>query len=78
MKHIKGENIRIIRILKGIKIETMAKQLGISKGEYSKIENNQRKNISKYIDKILILLEIEEEHLIEDIPINKLLLSFKE
>lgn len=54
-------NIRMLRTLKGIKVETMAKKLGISKGEYSKIENNQRKNLEKYLQKIAFILNVQIE-----------------
>jgi len=54
-------NIRMLRTLKGIKVETMAKKLGISKGEYSKIENNYRKNLDKYIGNIASILDVNVE-----------------
>ena len=60
-------NIRILRNLKGIKQETMAMELGISKSAYSKLESGQKPNWEKYWDKIGVLLGIEPFELaIED------------
>jgi transcriptional regulator with XRE-family HTH domain len=64
--------IRIIRILKGVKIQTMAKKLGISQGEYSKIENNQRKSLIKHLYNICKILDIEMEDLNNPIDIKNL------
>lgn len=34
-----GETLRFLRLLKGVKQETIAKKLGISQPAYSKLEN---------------------------------------
>ncbi|MFM9944804.1 MAG: helix-turn-helix domain-containing protein [Bacteroidia bacterium] len=51
-------NIRSLRNLKTIKQETMAMELGISKSEYSKLENGFKQNWEKYWEKIGEILGI--------------------
>jgi len=53
------KNIRDLREYKKIKVETMATAIGISKGEYSKLENNIKPTLDKYFNKIAAVLEIE-------------------
>jgi transcriptional regulator with XRE-family HTH domain len=52
------KNIRLLRKLKGIKSETMAKEIGISLSEYSKLENGFKNNWEKYWDSIAAVLQI--------------------
>lgn len=51
-------NIRQLRKLKNIKSETMAKEIGISLSEYSKLENGLKNNWEKYWDSIATVLQI--------------------
>lgn len=39
---ITGETLRFLRIMKGVKQETLAKQLGISQPAYCKLEKKSR------------------------------------
>ena len=52
------KNIRLLRKLKNIKSETMAKEIGISLSEYSKLENGYKNNWEKYWDSIAAVLQI--------------------
>jgi transcriptional regulator with XRE-family HTH domain len=58
------DNIRKLRKLKGIKSETMAKEIGISPAEYSKLENGNKKNWEKHWNKISYILNIDPFELI--------------
>jgi len=58
------ENIRNFRKLKGIKSETMAKELGISPAEYSKLENGNKKNWDDQWNKIASILGVDPFELI--------------
>ncbi len=53
------KNIKALREHKHIKVEDIAKQIGISKGEYSKLENNMKPTLEKYFIKIANVLEVE-------------------
>ncbi len=57
-KKIILNNIRLLRKLKNIKSETMAKEIGISLSEYSKLENGLKNNWEKYWDSIATVLQI--------------------
>jgi transcriptional regulator with XRE-family HTH domain len=52
------KNIRLLRKLKGIKSEIMAKEIGISPSEYSKLENGFKNNWERYWDSIATVLQI--------------------
>ena len=58
------ENIRKILQEKGIKVENISKEIGISKGEFSKIMNGQRKDYSKYLHRIAESLNLTYHQLI--------------
>jgi lambda repressor-like predicted transcriptional regulator len=52
-------NIENIMREKGLKLETVSKEIGISKGEFSKILSEQRKDYPKYLVKIAEILEVD-------------------
>lgn len=52
------ENIKNLIHQKGIKVENISKDLGISKGEFSKIMNGQRKDYIKYLPAIADYLKV--------------------
>lgn len=52
---ISGETVRILRQIKGIKQETIAKELGISQPAYCRIENSNYVDCQKF-EKILSIL----------------------
>jgi transcriptional regulator with XRE-family HTH domain len=54
-----GGNIRKIRLLKNIKQQTIAKQLGISIQAYSKIERNDSKVSESRLMQISLILKVE-------------------
>ncbi len=53
------KNIKELRDYKHIKVEAIAKEIGILKGEYSKLENNMKPTLGKYFIKIAHILEVE-------------------
>lgn len=52
------ENIKNLIHEKGIKVENISRELGISKGEFSKIINGQRKDYIKYLPAIAECLKV--------------------
>ena len=67
---VTGETLRFLRIMKGIKQETLAKQLGISQPAYCKLEKKAEIGKQKWAI-ILKELDCKEEEL-------KLLIQFSE
>ncbi|MFT3945879.1 MAG: helix-turn-helix transcriptional regulator [Agriterribacter sp.] len=59
-----GKNIRYYRLLKSLKLETLAKQIEISKATMSQIENGQVEITISRIEKIAKVLDIEYTALI--------------
>lgn len=53
------ENIRHFRKELNIKTEYISSQLGISQGEYSKIENGQRNDYYKYLPQLAQIFQID-------------------
>ena len=54
-----GKSIRYYRLLKGIKLETLAKQIEVSKATMSQIENGQVEITISRIEKIARALDIQ-------------------
>ncbi len=59
-------NMRNIRKQKGIKSENLAKQIGISQSEYSKIENGQRENYYEYLPRIAQAMAVDFHELVDN------------
>lgn len=57
------DHIRAIRREKGFKSAYMAQKLGISQGEYSKLENGMKRNFNTYLPEIANILAINIEDL---------------
>ena len=66
---ISGETLRLLRILKGIKQETIAKKLGISQPAYCKMERCQKVNPVKY-RQVIEALDCTKEELQEVVRIT--------
>ncbi len=62
------ENIRNLRRAKGIKSSALANNLGISQGEYSKIENGHRSDYHSYLPQIAQSLGVDFHELISPPP----------
>lgn len=69
-----GQNIRKWRLLKGIKQELLASDLGITKGALSNIENNKTTITLHRVEDIANCLDLEVMKLFCD-PLDLLLLS---
>lgn len=52
------KNIRLYRKMKEIKSESMAKALGISQSEYSKLENGRKRSWTVYLPEIARILGV--------------------
>jgi len=59
---ISGETLRLLRNIKGIKQETMAKSLGITQPAYCKLEHSQYINGEK-LQKLLAILNYTEKEI---------------
>lgn len=59
---VSGETIRMLRTIKGMKQETMAKELGISQPAYCKLEQCDEIN-GKRLDKIISVFGYTKEEL---------------
>lgn len=59
---ITGETLRLLRVFKGMKRETIAKKLGISQPAYSKLESSSSINGEK-LEQLLDVLDCTKEHL---------------
>jgi len=71
---ITGETLKVLRNIKGIKQETMAKSLGITQPAYCKLELSNHINEDK-LQKILVILnctENEVEKIIKFLPPSKM------
>jgi len=62
------KNIRIFRKLKDIKSEMMARELGISQSEYSKLENGLKRKWTEYLPKIAQVLGVTFQELVSINP----------
>jgi len=58
------KNIRIFRKVKDIKSENLARSLGISQSEYSKLENGQKRKWTEYLPKIAEVLQVTFQELV--------------
>ena len=58
------KNIRLYRKLKDIKAESIAKNLGMSQSEYSKLENGLKRKWTDYLPKIAELFGVSFQELI--------------
>jgi transcriptional regulator with XRE-family HTH domain len=62
------KNIRIFRKLKDVKSEMMARELGISQSEYSKLENGLKRKWTEYLPKIAQVLGVTFQELVSITP----------
>jgi transcriptional regulator with XRE-family HTH domain len=58
--------LKLCRIKKGVKTETLAKYLKISQGQFSKLENGKVSNWKEYIKPICEALEMDYSVFIKD------------
>jgi len=61
-----GSNIRKWRIVKGMKQDALAREIGVSKGTLSKIENNRSVISIQILQKMTIILNIKFSMLLSD------------
>ncbi len=71
LKLIILQNIKRIRAINGISEDYMSIRLGISQGQYSKIESGRTKNFYKSLDIIAAILEVSVLELAIPITENK-------
>ena len=60
------DHIRLTRMAKGLKSEYMARQLGISQSEYSKLENGKRLTYSRFLPDIARILGLTFENFLDE------------
>ncbi|MCC6289165.1 MAG: helix-turn-helix transcriptional regulator [Chitinophagaceae bacterium] len=65
-----GKNIRQYRLQRGLKLETLAKEIAVSKATMSQIENGQAEITVRRIEKIAKVLEVEYNLLVTARVIN--------
>ncbi len=58
------KNIRFLRKLKELKSDYMGRELGMSQGEYSKLENGLKKQWTGYLPKIAEIFEVTFQELV--------------
>jgi transcriptional regulator with XRE-family HTH domain len=58
------KNIRFLRKLKELKSDYMGRELGMSQGEYSKLENGLKKHWTGYLPKIAEIFEVTFQELV--------------
>jgi len=58
------KNIRFLRKLKELKSDYMGRELGMSQGEYSKLENGLKKQWTGYLPRIAEIFEVTFQELV--------------